>query len=172
MDTIQRYQSIETGYENKYRERVARQIKIVKPEATQQEVDAIIDADDSPQVFAQSIIQQSRRGQARAVLSEVESRHSDIKKIEKTILELTQLFQDMQMLVENQGLVIDDVEQQAQDTAIQMEQGDSYVKRAIKSARATRQKKWCCFFICIILAVVIAILVWWFAFNHPGVKTN
>lgn len=31
-------------------------------------------------------MQASRRGQARAVLSEVQNRHDDIKKIEKTII--------------------------------------------------------------------------------------
>ncbi|KAI8084609.1 t-SNARE [Halteromyces radiatus] len=172
LDTIQRYQDIERSYQQKYRQRVERQIRIVKPEATEQEIDSIIDSDESPQVFTQSLMQASRRGQARAVLSEVQNRHDDIKKIEKTILELHQLFMDMQMLVEQQGETLNQVEEHAETTAVQMEEGNKFVSRAIKSARATRHKKWCCFVICIILAVVIAILVWWFGFGHPGVGGN
>ncbi|ORZ23025.1 t-SNARE [Absidia repens] len=172
LDTIQRYQDIERSYQQKYRQRVERQIRIVKPEATEQEIDNIIDSDESNQVFTQSLMQASRRGQARAVLSEVQNRHDDIKKIEKTIVELHQLFMDMQMLVEQQGETIDQIEEHAETTAVQMEEGTKFVTRAIASARATRHKKWCCFVICIILAVVIAILVWWFAFGHPGVGNN
>ncbi|KAI8334953.1 t-SNARE, partial [Chlamydoabsidia padenii] len=166
LDTIQRYQDIERSYQQKYRQRVERQIRIVKPDATEQEIDQIIDSDESQQVFSQSLMQASRRGQARAVLSEVQNRHDDIKKIEKTIIELHQLFMDMQMLVEQQGETINQIDEHAETTAIQMEEGNKFVSRAIKSARATRHKKWCCFVICIILAVVIAILVWWFGFGH------
>lgn len=75
----------------------------VKPDATQDEVDRFIDSDDSPQVFAQSVklypqlvlnttdrwiqlMHATRTNQARAVLSEVQTRHDDIKRIEKTIM--------------------------------------------------------------------------------------
>ncbi|KAI8340274.1 t-SNARE [Chlamydoabsidia padenii] len=117
-------------------------------------------------------MQASRRGQATAVLSEVQNRHDDIKKIEKTIVELHQLFMDMQMLVEQQGETINQIEEHAETTAAHLEEGNKFVSKAISSARATRHKKWCCFVICIILAVVIAILVWWFGFNHVGVGNN
>ncbi|CAO3587026.1 unnamed protein product [Absidia cylindrospora] len=167
LDTIQRYQDIERSYQQQYRQRVERQIRIVKPDASEQEIDQILDSDDSAQVFTQSLMQAGRRGQSRAVLSEVQNRHDDIKKIEKTILELHQLFMDMQMLVEQQGETINQIDEHAETTAVQMEEGSKFVTRAIASARATRHKKWCCFVICIILAVVIAILVWWFGFGHP-----
>lgn len=86
----------------------------MKPDATQEEVDRFIDSDDSSQVFAQSVsdickqnqrylhvliylqlMQASRTGQARAVLSEVQTRHDDIKHIEKTILVSLKLLIDV-----------------------------------------------------------------------------
>ncbi|KAI8374159.1 t-SNARE [Radiomyces spectabilis] len=141
METIQRYQDIERSYRQKYRQRVERQIRIVKPEATEQEIDQWIDSDDSPQIFAQSLMQTSRRGQARAVLSEVQTRHDDIKKIEKTIVELHQLFMDMQMLVEQQGEVITQIDQHAEQTQQDLEKGNTFITKAIKSAKATRAEK-------------------------------
>jgi syntaxin 1B/2/3 len=45
---------------------------------------------------------------------------------------------DMQMLVEQQGETIDQIEEHAETTAVQMEEGNKFVSRAIKSARATR----------------------------------
>jgi syntaxin 1B/2/3 len=83
-------------------------------------------------------MQTNRSGQARAVLNEVQSRHDDIKKIEKTILDLHQLFMDMQMMVEQQGVVLDQVEVHAESTAHDLEQGNRDVARAIGSAKATR----------------------------------
>lgn len=170
--SIQRYKDVEATFNQKYRQRVARQIKIVKQDVTEEELDEIIDSDQANQIFAQSLMQNSRSGQAKAVLSEVQTRHDDIKRIQRTIMELAQLFEDMQMMVEEQGQTIDQIEQNAQDTTKDLEQGNKHVDKAIILARSTRAKKWCCFFITIILAVVIAILVWWFGFGHPGVGGN
>ncbi|CDH56710.1 syntaxin-like protein [Lichtheimia corymbifera JMRC:FSU:9682] len=172
LETIRRYQDIENGYRQKFRQRVERQIRIVKPEATEEEIDHIMESDQNTQLFTQSILKAGRQAQSRAVLSEVQSRHDDIKRIEKTLLELHDLFQDMQMLVTQQGEVIVQIEQNAEATAQDLKHGNRNLSRAIDIARSTRAKKWCCFVICIILAVVIAILVWWFAFDHPGVGGN
>ncbi|KAK4512226.1 serine/threonine protein phosphatase Pzh1 [Mucor velutinosus] len=173
MDTIQRYQDIERAYQQKYRQRIERQIRIVKPEATQDEIDDILDnADDDAQIFAQSLMQATRRGHAKAVLSEVQNRHDDIKNIEKTIVELHQLFMDMSLLVERQQETVNAVEQNAETAAVQLKEGTNLVNRAIMSAKATRAKKWCCFFLTIGICVMIGILVWWFGFDHKGVGGN
>ncbi|CAO3600321.1 unnamed protein product [Absidia cylindrospora] len=168
LGTIQEYQDMERMYDQRYRQRIERQIRIVKPDATPEEMENIIDSDSSSQVFSQSLMQAGRTSQARAVLSEVQDRHLDIKRIEKTIVELHQLFMDMSMLVEQQGETLNQVEHHAEDTTANMEQGNTFISKAIKSAKATRRKKWWCFCICIVLCVVIAILVWWFGFNHIG----
>ncbi|CAO3626915.1 unnamed protein product [Cunninghamella blakesleeana] len=171
IECIQRYQDIERTYQQKYRQRVERQIRIVQPNATQDDIDRVLDSDEaSSQIFTQSLMSSNRSGQARAVLSEVQSRHDDIKKIEKTILELHQLFMDMQMMIETQAEVINQVEQHTETAVLDLEQGNQDVAKAIVSAKATRAKKWCCFVIFIIILIVVAILVWWFGFGHPGIN--
>lgn len=76
LDTIRRYQDIENDYRQKYRQKVARQIRIgiaiysysdinfsihpcllyiVKEEATEEEIDEIIDSDQATQLFSQSV---------------------------------------------------------------------------------------------------------------------
>ncbi|KAI9027527.1 t-SNARE [Phycomyces nitens] len=169
---IRSYQDVERTYSQKYRQRIERQIRIVKPDVTSEEIDAVIESDQQNSIFAQSLMQTRRTGQARAALKEVQTRHDDIKKIEKTIIELQQLFMDMQMIVENQGHTIDTIEQNAETTVEDLEQGVKHIDRAIKYAISTRAKKWACFFITIIICVVIAILVWWFGFDHKGVGGN
>lgn len=80
----------------------------------------------------------SRQGQSKAVLSEVQKRHSDIKQIEQTIVELHQLFMDMQMMIEQQGQTLDNVEVNAQDTAVHIEEGNKQLHKAILLAKSTR----------------------------------
>lgn len=55
METIQRYQDIERIFEKKQRQRIERQILIVKPDATPHEIENAIDSDDAPQIFAHSV---------------------------------------------------------------------------------------------------------------------
>lgn len=86
-------------------------------------------------------MQSNRSGQARQVLSEVQSRHDDIKKIEKTILELHQLFVDMQMMIEHQAETITQIETHAESAKVDLEHGVKDVERAIVSAKATRTVK-------------------------------
>lgn len=51
---------------------------------------------------------------------------------------MAQLFEDMQMMVEEQGQTIDQIEQNAQDTTKDLEQGNKHVDKAIILARSTR----------------------------------
>lgn len=46
---------MEATFNQKYRQRVARQIKIVKQDVTEEELDEIIDSDQANQIFAQSV---------------------------------------------------------------------------------------------------------------------
>jgi syntaxin 1B/2/3 len=86
-------------------------------------------------------MQSSRSGQAKAVLSEVQSRHDDIKKIEKTILELHQLFVDMQMMIEQQAETLNQIETHAENTVVDLEQGNKDIDKAIVIAKSTRAVK-------------------------------
>lgn len=47
---------MERAFDQRYRQRIERQIRIVKPDATSEDVDDIIDSDKSNQVFTQSVI--------------------------------------------------------------------------------------------------------------------
>jgi syntaxin 1B/2/3 len=86
----------------------------------------------------------TRHGEARSALREVQSRHQDIQKIERTITELAQLFNEMSIMIEVQETAIDNIETKAQETETHVESGLQATERAVVSARAARRKKWYC----------------------------
>jgi syntaxin 1B/2/3 len=86
----------------------------------------------------------TRHGEARSALREVQSRHQDIQKIERTITELAQLFNEMSIMIEVQETAIDNIEQKAQETETHVEGGLQATEQAVVSARAARRKKWWC----------------------------
>lgn len=85
-----------------------------------------------------------RRGQAQSTLRNVQQRHDAIQQIEKTMIELQQLFQDLDAIVVQQEPMVENIEQKAEETNTHMVAGNTEVGKAVKSARAARKKKWIC----------------------------
>ncbi|OCH95042.1 t-SNARE [Obba rivulosa] len=159
MEAIQNYQSVEQQFRTKYKQRLERQFKIVKPDATQEEVQAVVENDQGGQIFSQALMNSNRYGDARTAYREVQERHEDIKRIEKTLTELAQLFNDMSILVEQQDEQINIIETTAASVEKDTEIGLGYTEKAVDSARAARKKRWICFILSLIILAIIAIVV-------------
>ena len=112
---------MEQQHRQKYKQRLERQYKIVKPDATPEEVRAVVEDDNGGQVFSQAVriypysypctrrgrliaivltrllqlMNSNRYGESKVAYREVQERHKDIQKIERTLTELAQLFNDV-----------------------------------------------------------------------------
>jgi hypothetical protein len=111
------------------------------------------------------LLQSNRYGQANSAYKEVQQRHEDIKRIEQTLAELAQLFNDvrrhlaptysqmrnliedflppffqMAMLIEQQDETINVVQDQAVGVNRDMEEGSKQLDTAIVSAKKARRK--------------------------------
>ncbi|KAK9245234.1 t-SNARE [Lipomyces tetrasporus] len=162
MDSIQRYQSVEASYGMKYKERAKRQYRIVRPDATEDEVRQAIEDTSGSQIFSQALLNSNRRGEARTALTEVQNRHKELQKMERTLGELVQLFKDMEELVEVQAQDVQAVDHTVKRVENDVNKGVEETRIAVKHARAARRKKWICLgiilIICIILAIVLGVV--------------
>ncbi|KAJ6630682.1 t-SNARE [Mycena sp. CBHHK59/15] len=159
VEAIQNYQTVEQQYRSKYKQRMERQFKIVKPDASPEEVRAVVNDENNGQIFSQALMNSNRYGESRAAYREVQERHEDIKRIEKTLGELAQLFNDMSVLVEQQDETIQVIETQAAGVEKDTEVGLGYTEKAVESARAARKKRWICFFICLVILIIVGVVV-------------
>jgi len=159
VEAIQNYQSVEQQYRTRYKQRMERQFKIVKPDATPEEVKAVVNDESGGQIFSQALLNSNRYGESRAAYREVQERHEDIKRIEQTLGELAQLFNDMSVLVEQQDETIQNIETTAATVEKDTEAGLNYTEKAVDSARSARKKRWICFFIILIILIIIAVVV-------------
>jgi len=161
VEALQNYQQVEQQYRSRYRQRVERQFKIVKPDATPEEVTAVVQNDQGAggQVFAQALTSSTRYGESRAAYREVQERHEDIRKIERTLAELAQLFNDMDVLVNQQEDVINAIETSATQVQKDTEAGLGHTEKAVDHARSARRKRWFLFllFLAVVAAVAIAL---------------
>ncbi|KAI5795191.1 t-SNARE [Geopyxis carbonaria] len=145
-DALRRYQMVEKTFADRTREQMARQYRIVRPEATEDEVREACEGEQG-QVFSQALLRGNRRGEARSALQEVQNRHNEIQKIEKTIIELATLFNEMEQLVAEQETMVEHIDQQGEEVQENVGKAQEEIGQAVEKARSRRRKKWWCMLI-------------------------
>lgn len=141
---INHYQQIESQFRKEVTEQQRRQYLIVRPDASESEIREATEAGGDTQIFQQALLNADRRGQAQSTLRNVQQRHDAIQQIERTMIELQQLFQDLDAIIVEQEVPIMAIEQKAEETHTHLEAGNVHVEKAVGSARAARKKKWIC----------------------------
>ncbi|EKM55383.1 uncharacterized protein PHACADRAFT_255972 [Phanerochaete carnosa HHB-10118-sp] len=161
VEALQNYQQVERDYRARYKQRVERQFRIVKPDATQDEINTVVNdtSGGGDQIFAQALTSSSRYGEARVAYREVQDRQADIQRIEHTLEELAQLFNDMSVLITQQDETINAIETQAARVEEDTRGGLQQTEKAVDHARSARRKRWFCFFLIVIILAIIGIAV-------------
>lgn len=155
VELMSKYQEVQTKYKNKFKERITRQVKIVNPEATQDEIDEALESGNT-QVFAGQILDQKHKA-AKDALLYIENRHREILRLEQSIRELHQLFVDMAVLVEAQGELIDQIEFNVSQSVAYTKKTNEELRTANKLQKKSRKKMF--ILICLLVVVLIIVLV-------------
>ncbi|CAF1038816.1 unnamed protein product [Adineta ricciae] len=151
-DVMNDYNQVQLGYRQKCKERIQRQLEITGRSVTEGEVEEMLES-GNPAVFTQGIMVET--AQAKQSLADIEARHGDIMKLEKSIKELHDMFIDMAALVQTQGEMIDRIEYNVVQSENFVKAASTDTKKAVKFQSAARRKK---IIILICLAVIIVIL--------------
>lgn len=151
---LRAYQEEEGNYRQRYRDQIARQYRIVNPDATDDEVRQATEADWGNEGVFQTALRTNRTGQATSVLGAVRARHNELQRIEQTIMELANMFQDLAILVEQQDVAVEAAVQNADNTTKWTEEGNTHVNKGIISARNARKWKWWCLLITILIIII------------------
>lgn len=91
------------------------------------------------------------------MLGNVRARHNDMLKIERSITELVDLLNILNDQIVQQGAVIEDVAQKAEQTTQHLGNANTQIGEAVKSAQRARKLKWWCLGIVILIVIVIAL---------------
>ncbi|CAF4537864.1 unnamed protein product [Rotaria sp. Silwood1] len=152
IDVMNSYRNAEIEYRERCKARIQRQLEITGRSVTDGEVEEMLES-GNPAVFTQGIMVET--AQAKQSLADIEARHGDIIKLEKSIKELHDMFIDMAALVQTQGEMIDRIEFNVVQSENFVKAASTDTKKAVKFQSAARRKK---IIILICLAVIIVIL--------------
>lgn len=156
---ITSYQKVQTDFRKGLEQQMARQYRIVRPDATDAEVQEAVQDTSNQQIFSQALIQSDRRGDAQKVSQMVRARHEEIQKIERDLIELAQLFTDLDTIVVQQDPATVQIEQQGEVVHENVTKANTEITGAIEKARARNRKKWWCLLIVVIIIIIIALAV-------------
>jgi syntaxin 1B/2/3 len=157
LESAKEYRTIQTEAQTGYRAQLARQYRITKPGASDEEVSRAIDSSNGT-IFQQQILN-SRVADQQSMLQDVQNRQGEVEKIAQSLTLLFELFQEMQILLNEQDVVIDDIEKNVDHTILNMQNADAHLAKGVGYAISTRKKKWILFFIVLVILMILAIII-------------
>lgn len=156
---MEQYKAKEMEFEHAVRDQMRREYRIVNAEATEEEVNAAVPNAEPQQMFQQALMTSNRQGQANTTLNAVRQRNEAIKKIERDIIEIAELFSQMENLVVQQEAAVVNIEMKGEEVVENLDKGVQQMDTAIVSARSRNRKKWYCLGIVVIIVAIIAIVL-------------
>ncbi|XP_034191889.2 syntaxin-1A isoform X1 [Osmia lignaria lignaria] len=140
-------------YHEKCRLLLQQQKILIRKRITSEELEKLLD-NQGNSLFVDNILEDSRI--ARQQLSDIQIRHNDIIKIEKSITEVRDMFTEMAFLIEKQGDQLNSVEYFAGKTADNVDSGRTDLKKAEQHSHRHRKRK---IKLCIIISIIIIVFL-------------
>ncbi|XP_033026895.1 syntaxin-4 [Lacerta agilis] len=154
LDLINQCNAIQSDYRDKNLERIRRQLQITNSGAvSDEELDQMLESGQT-EVFVSNIMKDTQV--TKQALNEIETRHSEILKLERSIQELHEMFLYLATEVELQGEMIDRIEKNILDSEDYVKKGQVHLHMAQENQKKARKKK---FMIAICLTVTALIII-------------
>ncbi|KFK34487.1 hypothetical protein AALP_AA5G152000 [Arabis alpina] len=156
-DAMDNFNRVRETISTEYRETIQRRYFTVTGENPDEDtVDRLISTGES-ETFLQKAIQEQGRGQILDTINEIQERHDAVKDIEKSLNELHQVFLDMAVLVEHQGVQLDGIEDNVKRTNSLVRSGADKLVKARFYQKNTR--KWTCYAILLLIIIVVLVVL-------------
>lgn len=152
VDAMTDYNTIQTDYRQRCKDRIKRQLEITGNVRTDTEIEEMLESGNFA-VFTQGIVIETQK--AKQTMADIEDRHAEIMKLEQTIRELHDMFVDMAVLVESQGELIDRIEYNVQNAVDYVDSAKNDITRAVRYQSKTRKKVIILSIIGVILLIII-----------------
>uniref|UniRef100_A0A3Q1ENK7 Syntaxin 3b n=1 Tax=Acanthochromis polyacanthus TaxID=80966 RepID=A0A3Q1ENK7_9TELE len=148
VEVMTKYNEAQVDFRERSKGRIQRQLEITGKATTDEELEEMLESGNAA-VFTAGIVDS---GISKQALSEIESRHKDIVRLESSIKELHDMFVDIAMLVESQGDIVDNIEKNVSNSVDHIVEAKEQTKKAVRYQTKARKKT-------VIIVVVVLILL-------------
>ncbi|XP_077129997.1 syntaxin-4 [Ranitomeya variabilis] len=144
---------VQTQYRDNNVNRIKRQLQITGHSVTDEQFEEMLESGQTD-VFTCNILKDTQV--TKQALNEIEARHEEILKLEKSIVELHDMFMYLAMEVEAQGETINSIEKNILHSTDYVEKAKKQLDQAVDNRQKARKKK---VYIAICLAIFIIVVV-------------
>lgn len=127
-----------------------RGLTIANNNLTESELNRIIDSGQADAVIQAALLDS---GSLHNVVNDIQERQNEIHRLEQQILNIAELFKDLQVIVDLSGETIDRIDHHVDKARNHVQNGEVQLNTAARYQSAVRKRK------CIVLAVVLCVLI-------------
>lgn len=155
---MKEFEGKQEAYKAKYRQQLERQYKLVYPEGT---VDfGLLSDSQTSLILSQQIFRLSEDSRARKELESMKARDVEMHQLEKGVEEVRQLFEEISILVREQGEMIDKVEDYVIEIQGNVRDTVAVLEKTVEIQKARQRKRRMAFiFGVMVLTVLIGIIL-------------
>mmetsp|Transcript_10841 Transcript_10841/g.25859 ORF Transcript_10841/g.25859 Transcript_10841/m.25859 type:complete len:308 (-) Transcript_10841:256-1179(-) len=157
VDEMKAYQQSQQQYKTDIKKKVKRQVQVVKPDATDEEVDAVMKSEGGRDaLYKERILAGGVNDSIKTTYAKVAGKYQDVLTLEQSVAELHQMFLDFALLTEQQGELLDQIEFQVKQAGDYVEEANVDVHQAIEYQKSIRKKQ--CWIIVIVVVAIVVVL--------------
>lgn len=162
IDEMKTYQQSQQKYKTDIKNKVKRQVQVIKPDATDEEINEVMKSEGGKDaLYKQSILAGGVNDQIKTTYAKVAGKYQDVLTLEQSVTELNQMFLDFALLTEQQGELLDQIEFNVTQATDYVEEANVETHTAIVYQKSIRKKQ--CMII--IIVVVATAVIFFFAFG-------
>uniref|UniRef100_A0A0N5B8I7 t-SNARE coiled-coil homology domain-containing protein n=1 Tax=Strongyloides papillosus TaxID=174720 RepID=A0A0N5B8I7_STREA len=152
-EIIVKYNHSQEEYKNCCKERISRTLSLEGYSVNEEQLDEMVE-NGLFNVYTNNI------NIGLQFIEDVQSRHKEIIKLEKSIVKLMNLFQDILFIVDSQGEVIDRIEENIELAEAKVFQARKYAILASRQKKRLLKAQMFCGSLCIFLILITALLLY------------
>jgi len=158
IDEMKIYQQAQHKYKTDINDKVKRQVRVVKPDATDEEINDVMRSEGGRDaLYKKKILAGGVNDEIKTTYAKVAGKYQDVLTLEQSVAELHQMFLDFALLTEQQGELLDEIEFNVNQAADYVEEANVETHTAIEYQKSIRKKQ--CWII-IIVSIAVAILLY------------
>ncbi|XP_066433057.1 syntaxin-4 [Eleutherodactylus coqui] len=156
IEILNRCNMVQSQYRDSNVKRIKRQLQITGSNVTDEQFDEMLESGQTD-VFTCNILKDTQI--TKQALNEIETRHEEILKLERSIVELHDMFTYLAMEVEAQGETIDSIEKNILHSTDYVERAKKQLEQAVDNRTKARKKKIYIAICVVVLLIIIAIII-------------
>lgn len=139
-EVLREFQEAQLDYKNTTQDNIRRRIKIMKPEADEEEVTELVNNPEATSKLFKELFTGPGHAKITNAVDDIERKYQDILKLEKGVEEVYQLFLDLGTLISAQGEMLDSILSNMHEAKNYVKEGNKHLEKAKVVHKKTRTK--------------------------------